>query len=136
MYRMSIRCVNSSFRPLYMQSLSCTIQIRNLVIQFPLTQSKGFLIPVTHTVMSQLSILSFSSLFKSTIMFSYGKYLIIPAQGTNSKDGIRALTISAIQFFMVSQRKLISCWRQLHQQKVLIYLAYDLLHYYACQRST
>ena len=35
-------------------------------------------------------------------MFIYEKYLIIPAQGTNTKDGITALTKSTIQFFMVS----------------------------------
>ena len=35
-------------------------------------------------------------------MFIYGKYLIIPAQGTNTMDEISALTISTIQFSMVS----------------------------------
>ena len=45
---------------------------------------------------------SFSSLLKSIIMFIYGIYLIIPAQGTNSKDGISALMISTIEFFMAS----------------------------------
>ena len=44
----------------------------------------------------------FSSLFKSTVIFIYGIYLIIPAQSTNSKDGVSASTISTIQFFMAS----------------------------------
>ena len=44
----------------------------------------------------------FSSLFKSTVIFVYGIYLIIPAQSTNSKDGVSISTISTIQFFMAS----------------------------------
>ena len=75
---------------------------------------------------------SFSSLFKSTVLFIYGIYLIIPAQGTNSKYGISALTISTIQFFMVSQNYF--RWRWIYRHEKLIYLAYDLLHRYACQK--
>ena len=42
------------------------------------------------------------SLSKSIIIFIYGKHLILPAQGTNTKDGIRALTITTINFIMVA----------------------------------
>ena len=65
-------------------------------------QSKAFLIPVTQLLYLSYGFFSFGSLIKSTIIFIYGKYLIIPAQGKNSKDGISALTISTIQFFMIS----------------------------------
>ena len=65
-------------------------------------QSKAFLIPVTQLLYLNYGFFSFCSLFKSTFIFIYGIYLIIPAQGTNRKDGISALTISTIQLFMVS----------------------------------
>ena len=51
-----------------------------------------------HILDSFLSVL-FSNL---QIMFIYGIHLILPAQGTNSKNEISALTISTIQFSMVS----------------------------------
>ena len=41
-------------------------------------------------------------LSKSLIIFIHGKHLTLPAQGTNSKDGIRALTITTINFIMVA----------------------------------
>ena len=39
---------------------------------------------------------------KSIIIFIYDRNLILPAQGTNTKDGIRALTITTINFIMVA----------------------------------
>ena len=55
--------------------------------------------------------------------YLYGKNLILPAQGTNSKDGIGALTITTINFIMVLPTPL---------RRNLLYLAFDWLSRCAC----
>lgn len=65
-------------------------------------QSKTFVIRVMHTNTSYLYIVFLLSLFQIHNNVVYGKHLILPAQGTNTRNGSRALTITAISFIVVA----------------------------------
>ena len=65
-------------------------------------QSKTFVIRVMHTNTSYLYIVFLLSLFQIHNNVVYGKHLILPAQGTNTRNRSRALTITAISFIIVA----------------------------------
>ena len=65
-------------------------------------RSKAFVTHACWYIFFTCCVLTVSLSKSIIIIFIYGKHLILSAQGTNTKNGIRALTITTINFIMVA----------------------------------